>query len=145
MKNIKVTEIKFMQRLIPQVESRLSPFCSGDDIRAEDLPDEVNKNILEAFKKGRSIVPVKITIQVDITGFNIADDVADEVLAVARRTLKSVEYVNEADRGAINSDLLTSNRPYVFPMKVSPLSVIEALTSGYPYNVKVIGFLTREK
>ena len=147
MKNIKVTEIKFMQRLIPQVESRLSPFCSGDDIRAEDLPDEVNKNILEAFKKGRSIVPVKITIQVDITGFNIADDVADEVLAVARRALKAVEYNSESDRGAINYNygLLTGSKPYMLSMKVGPLSVIEALTSGYPYNVKVIGFLTREK
>ena len=145
MKNIKVTEIKFMQRLIPQVESRFSPFCSGDDIRAEDLPDEVNKNIWEELKKGRSVIPVKITIQVDITGMNIADDVADAVMAVARRTLKSVEYVNEADRGAINYNycLLTSSKPYVFSMKVSPLSVIEALTSGYPYNVNVIGFLTR--
>ena len=134
MNNIKVIEIKFMQ-----------PFCSGDDIRAEDLPDEVNKHIWEELKKGRSIVPVKIIIQVNTTSMNIADDVADEVLAVARRTLKSVEYVNEADRGAINYNygLLTSNKPYVFALKENPLSVIEALTSGYPYNVKVIGFITR--
>ena len=145
MKNIKVTEIKFMQRLIPQVENRLSPFCSGNDIRAEDLPDEVNKNIWEELKKGRSIVPVEITIQVNITGMNVADDVADDVLVMARRTLRSVEYVNEADRGAINYNygLLTGGKPYMFTMKVSPLSVIEALTSGYPYNVRVIGFLTR--
>lgn len=143
MKNIKVTEIKFLRGLIPQVESRLSPFCSGDDIRAEDLPDEVNKNIWEELKKGRSVIPVKITIQINITGMNIADDVADEVVAVARRTLKSVEYVNEADRGAINSGRLTGSKPYIFSMKVNPLSVIEALTSGYPYNVRVIGFLTR--
>ena len=76
---------------------------------------------------------------------NIADDVADEVLAVARRTLKSVEYTNEADRGAINYNygLLTGSKPYMFTMKVSPLSVIEALTSGYPYSVCVIGFLIR--
>ena len=145
MKNIKVTEIKFMQRLIPQVESRFSPFCSSDDIRAEDLPDEVNKNIFGELKKGHSIVPVKVTIQVDINGMNIADDVADEVMAVARRTLKSIEYTSEADRGAINYSygLLTGYKPYMFSMKVSPLSVIEALTSGYPYNVRVIGFLTR--
>ena len=144
-KNIKVTEIKFSNRLIPQVESRFSPFCSGDDIRAEDLPNEVNKHIWEELKKGRSIVPVKITIQVNTTGMNIADDVADEVLAVARRTLKSVEYTNEADRGAINYNygLLTGSKPYMFTMKVSPLSVIEALTSGYPYSVCVIGFLIR--
>lgn len=145
--NIKVTEIKFMQSLLARTESRFVPFCSSDDIRAEDLPDEVNKNIWEELKKGRSIVPIKITVQVDITGMNITDDVADEVIAVARRALKSVEYVNEADRGAINYNygLLTGSKPYVFSMKVSPLSVIEALTSGYPYNVKIVGFLTREK
>ena len=76
---------------------------------------------------------------------NIADDVADEVLAVARRTLKSIEYANEADLGAINYKfgLLTDSKPYMLPVRVSPLSVIEALTSGYPYNVRVIGFLTR--
>lgn len=147
MNNIKVTEIKFLQRLIPQVESRFSPFCSGDDIRAEDLPDEVNKNIWEELKKGHSIVPIKITVQVSITDRNITDDVADEVLAVARRTLKSIEYVNKEDRGAINYNygLLTGGKPYVFSMKVSPLSVIEALTSGYPYHVRVIGFLTRAR
>ena len=143
MKNIKVTEIKFMPSLLARTESRFVPFCSVDDIRAEDLPDEVNKHIWEAIMKGRSIVPVKITIQVNTTGMNIADDVADEVLAVARRALKSVEYVNEADRGAINSGRLTGSKPYMFSMKVNPLSVIEALTSGYPYNVRVIGFLTR--
>ena len=145
MNNIKVTEIKFMQSLLARTESRFVPFCSSDDIRAEDLPDEVNKNIWEELKKGHSIVPIKITIQVNITGMNIADDVTDEVLAVARRTLKSIEYVNKADRGAINYNygLLTGGKPYVFSMKVSPLSVIEALTSGYPYNVRVIGFLTR--
>lgn len=145
MNNIKVTEVKFMQSLLPRTESRFSPFCSGDDIRAEDLPDEVNKHIWEELKKGRSIVPVKVTIQVDINGMNIADDVADEVMAVARRTLKSIEYTSEADRGAINYSygLLTGYKPYMFSMKVNPLSVIEALTSGYPYNVRVIGFLTR--
>ena len=143
MKNIKVTEIKFMQSLLARTESRFVPFCSGDDIRAEDLPDEVNKHIWEELKKGRSIVPVKITIQVNTTGMNIAYDVTDEVLAVARRALKSVEYVNEADRGAINYSLLAGSKPYMLSMKVSPLSVIEALTSGYPYNVRVIGFLTR--
>ena len=143
MKNIKVTEMKFMQRLI-QTEKRFSPFYSSQDIRAEDLPDEVNKNIWEELKKGHSIVPVRITMQVNITGMNtITDDIADEVLAVARRTIKSIEYLNETDRGAINSGCLTGNKPYVFSMKVSPLSVIEALTSGYPYNVRVIGFLTR--
>ena len=142
MNNIKVTEMKFMDRLLPQ-ENRFLPFCSSQDIRAEDLPDEVNKNIWEELKKGHSIVPVKIAIQVNITGMNIADDIADEVLAVARRALKSVEFMNEADRGAINSGDLLGNKPYVFSMKVSPLSVIEAFTSGYPYNVKVIGFLTR--
>lgn len=145
MKNIKVTEIKFMQNLLPRTEDRYEPFCSSQDIRAVDLPDEVNKNIWEELKKGRSVIPVKITIQVNTTGMNIADDVADEVLAVARRTLKSVEYTNEADRGAINYNygLLTGSKPYMFTMKVSPLSVIEALTSGYPYSVCVIGFLTR--
>ena len=142
MNNIKVTEMKFMDRLLPQ-ENRFLPFCSSQDIRAEDLPDEVNKNIWEELKKGHSIVPVKIAIQVNITGMNIADDIADEVLAVARRALKSVEFMNEADRGAINSGDLLGNKPYVFSMKVSPLSVIEAFTSGDPYNVKVIGFLTR--
>ena len=145
MKNIKVTEIKFMQNLLPRTEDRYEPFCSSQDIRAVDLPDEVNKNIWEELKKGRSVIPVKITIQVNTTGMNIADDVADEVLAVARRTLKSVEYTNEADRGAINYNygLLTGSKPYMFTMKVNPLSVIEALTSGYPYSVCVIGFLTR--
>lgn len=145
MKNIKVTEVKFMQSLLPRTENRFTPFCSSQDIRAEEIPDEVNKNIWEELKKGRRIVPVKITIQVDITGMNIADDVADEVMAVARRTLKSIEYTSEADRGAINYNygLLTGGKPYMFSMKVSPLSVIEALTSGYPYNVSVIGFLTR--
>lgn len=142
MNNIKVTEVKFMNRLLPQ-ENRFLPFCSSQDIRAEDLPDEVNKNIWEELKKGHSIVPVKIAIQVDITGMNIGDDIADEVLAVARRTIKSIENLSETDRGAINSGDLLGNKPYVFSMKVSPLSVIEALTSGYPYNVKVIGFLTR--
>ena len=73
---------------------------------------------------------------------NIADD-ADEVLAVARRALKSVEYMNVTDRGAINSGWPLDSKPYVFTKKVSPLSVIEAITSGYPYNVRVIGFLTR--
>lgn len=145
MNNIKVTEVKFMQSLLPRTENRYEPFCSSQDIRAEDLPDEVNKNIFEELKKGHSIVPVKVTIQVDINGMNIADDVADEVMAVARRTLKSIEYTSEADRGAINYSygLLTGYKPYMFSMKVSPLSVIEALTSGYPYNVRVIGFLTR--
>ena len=142
MNNIKVTEVKFMNRLLPQ-ENRFLPFCSSQDIRAEDLPDEVNKNIWEELKKGHSIVPVKIAIQVDITGMNIGDDIADEVLVVARRTIKSIEYLSETDRGAINSGDLLGNKPYVFSVKVSPLSVIEALTSGYPYNVKVIGFLTR--
>ena len=143
--NIKVVGIEFMNRLLPRTENRFIPFCSSQDIRAEDLPDEVNKHIWEELKKGRSIVPVKITIRVDITGMNIADDVADEVLSVARRTLKSVEYVNEADRGAINYNygLLTGSKPYMFSTKVSPLSVIEALTSGRPYSVYVIGFLTR--
>ena len=143
--NIKVVEIKFMNHLIPRTECRYEPFCSSQDIRAAELPDEVNKNIWEELKKGHSIVPIKITIQVNITGMNIVDDVADEVLAVARRTLKSVEFTNKADRGAINYNygLLTGSKPYMLTMKVSPLSVIEALTSGYPYNVRVIGFLTR--
>ena len=145
MNNIKVTEIRFTQRLLPRTENRFVPFCSSDDIRAEDLPDEVNKNIWEELKKGRNIVPVKITIQVNTTGMNIADDVADEVMAAARRSLKSIEYLNESDRGAINAGWFTGNKPYVFPVKASPLSVIEALTSGHSYNVKIIGFLTREK
>lgn len=142
MKNIKVTEMKFMQRLL-QTEKRFSPFYSSQGICADDLPDSVNKNIWEELKKGRNIVPVMITIQVNITGMHISDDVADEVLAVARRTIKSIEYLNETDRGAINSGDLLGNKPYVFTIKVSPLSVIEAITSGYPYNVRVIGFLTR--
>lgn len=142
MKNIKVTEMKFMQRLL-QTEKRFSPFYSSQGICADDLPDSVNKNIWEELKKGRNIVPVMITIQVNITSFSIAEDIADEVLAVARRTIKSIEYLNETDRGAINSGDLLGNKPYVFTVKVSPLSVIEALTSGYPYNVRVIGFLTR--
>lgn len=74
---------------------------------------------------------------------DITDDVADEVLAVSRRALKSIEYLNKTDRGAIYCRWPTGDKPYVFTVKVSPLSVIEALTSGYPYNVKVIGFLTR--
>ena len=142
MNNINVTEIKFMNKLIARTESRFVPFMSSDDIRAEDLPDEVNKNIWEELKKGNSIVPVKITIQVVNTTGGM--DISDEVLAVARRTLKAIEYVNkETDHGAINYGPLTGRKPYVFSMKVSPLSVIEALSTGYPYNVKVIGFLTR--
>ena len=143
MNNINVTEIKFMNKLIARTESRFVPFMSSDDIRSEDLPDQINKNIWEELKKGNSIVPVKITIQVVNTTGGM--DISDEVLAVARRTLKAIEYVNKADRGAINYNygLLTGRKPYVFSMKVSPLSVIEALSTGYPYNVKVIGFLTR--
>ena len=143
MNNIKVTEMKFLQRLMPRTESRFSPFYPMQGICAEDLPDAVNKNIWEEFKKGHSIVPIRITIQVNITNLNIADDVADEVLAVARRAMKSVEFMNEADRGAINSGDLLGNKPYVVSVRVCPLSVFEALTSGYPYNVRVIGFLTR--
>lgn len=143
MNNIKVTKIELMQRLLPRAENRFSPVYPTRDICADDLPDEVNKNIWEEINKGRSIIPVMFTIQVDVTGMGIADDVADEVMAVARRTLKSIEYSSEADRGAIYSGRLTGNKPYVFAVKVSPLSVIEALTSGYPYHVRVIGFLTR--
>ena len=142
MKNIKVTKIEFMQSLLPRTENRFVPFFSHD-ICAEDLPEEVNKNIWEELKKGRNIIPVMITVRVDITGMNIADDVAYEVVEAARRSLKSVEYLGESDRGAINAGWFTGNKPYMFPMKVSPLNIIEALTSGCPYNVRVIGFLTR--
>lgn len=145
MNNIKVTAIKFMSQLLPRTENRFSPFESSQDVRADDLPDWVNKNIWEEFKKGRLVIPVMMTIQVDITRINIADDVADEVLAVARRALKLVEYMNVTDRGVINSGWPLDIKPYVFTKKVNPLSVIEALTSGYPYNVNVIGFLTRAK
>lgn len=140
--NIKVTEVKFMNKLLPQ-ENQFLPFCSSQDVRAEDLPDEVNKKIWREIKKGHDIVPVRFTIQIDINSANIADDVADEVLAVARRALKSIEYLNKTDRGAINSGDPIGDKPFVFTMKVNPLSVIEALTSGYPYNVRVTGFLTR--
>lgn len=143
MNNIEVTKIEFLGHLLPRVDCSFTPFCSTPDVRTDDLPVEINHRIWEELKRGRDVIPVKMTINVNITGMNIADDVADEVMAVARRTLKSVEYVSEADRGAINSGLLTGNKPYMFAVKVSPLSVIEALTSGYPYHVRVIGFLTR--
>ena len=143
MKNIKVTNIEFLGYLLPNVDSPFSPFCSTPDVSSNELPSEINKKIWEELKRGRDVIPVKMTINVNITGMNIADDVADEVLAVARRTLKSVEYLNEADRGAIHYGWPIGDKPYVFTVKVSPLSVIEAITSGYPYNVKVIGFLTR--
>lgn len=142
MNNIKVTKIEFLGYLIPRSECRYSPFCSTPDVCAEDLPSEINQKIWEEFKKGRDVIPVKMTLKVTLSK-DITNDVADKVLVVARRALKSVEYINESDRGAINSGWLTGNNPYVFSIKVSPLSVIEALTSGCPYNVRVIGFLTR--
>ena len=142
MNNIKVTEIEFRLSLLPRTENRFVPFFSHD-ICAEDLPEEINKNIWEELKRGRDVIPVKMTINVNITGMNIADDIADEVMEVARRALKSVVYLNEADRGTINSGLLTGDEPFVLDVKANPLSVIEAITSGCSYNVKVIGFLIR--
>ena len=145
MNNIKVTKIEFLGYLLPRVDSPFSPFCSTPDVSSNELPGEINKKIWEELKRGRDVIPVKMTINVNITGMNIADDVADEVMVVARRTLKSVEYASGADRGAVTPDSPWYKKPYVFAVKVSPLSVINALTSGYPYNVNIIGFLTREK
>ena len=146
MNNIKVTNIEFLGCLLPNSGCSVTPFCSTSYVCSDDLPDEVNKNIWEEINKGRSVIPVMLTVQVSITDRNITDDVADEVMSVARRALKSVEYVNEADRGAISACRLAGNdKPFISVVKVSPLSVIEALTSGYPYHVRVIGFLTREK
>lgn len=146
MNNVKVTKIEFLGGLLPRSECRYSPFCSTQDVCADDLPSEMNQKIWEELNKGRDVVPVKMTINVNITGMNIADDVADEVMAAARRTLKSVEYLSGADRGAVTPDSpWYKKQPYVFAVKASPLSVIEALTTGHSYNVKIIGFLTREK
>lgn len=145
MYNIKVTNIEFLGYLLPNVDRPFSPFCSTPDVSSNELPGEINKKIWEELKRGRDVIPVKMTVNVSITDRNIADDVADEVMSVARRTLKSIEYISGADRGAVTSDSPWYKKPYVFAVKVSPLSVIEALTSGHPYNVKIIGFLTREK
>lgn len=145
MNNIKVTKIEYIGNLLPRIEYKYAPFCSVQDVCADDLPSEINQKIWEEFKKDHVVVPVKMTINVSLNGTNITDDVGDEVMAVARRALKAIEYINVSDRGAVNYDSPLYKTPYVFAVKVNPLSVIEALMSGCSYNIKVIGFLTRVK
>lgn len=142
--NIKVMEIKFMNHLIPHTECRYEPFYSSNDIRAVDLPDCVNNKIWEEFKRGRDVVPVKITIQVTLTN-EYTNDITGKIMMVARHALKTVEYISESDRGAVNPDSQWYGSPYMFAMKVDPCSVLHAVAHGHPYSVCVIGFITRAK
>ena len=142
MNNIKVTEIKFINKLIPHIEDRYEPFYSSNDIRGVDLPDCVNNKIWWEFKKGRDVVPVKMTIQVTLTNED-TNDITGKIMTAARRALKAVEYISESDRGAVNPGSQWYESPYVFAVKVDPCNVLHAVTRGHPYSVCVIGFLTR--
>lgn len=142
MNNVKVTRIEFLCGLLPRIECGYAPFCSTPDVCPDDLPSEVNKDILEAFKKGLDVVPVKVTINVSMPKEN-TENLADEVMSAARRALKSVEYINGTDRGAVNPDSHGVKKPYMFTVKEDPCRIIYAITCGHSFSVKVIGFLTR--
>ena len=142
MNNVKVTRIEFLCGLLPRMECGYAPFCSTPDVCPDDLPFEVNKDILEAFKKGLDVVPVKVTINVSMPKEN-TENLADEVMSAARRALKSVEYINGTDRGAVNPDSQGVKKPYMFAVKADPCRIIYAITCGHSCSVKVIGFLTR--
>ena len=142
MNNIKVTKIEFLSRLLLTKECSNEQFYATPDVCAGDLPYEVNQKILESIKKGYDVVPVKMTLKVTLTK-ETTNDITEEVIETARRLLKSVEYLNEADRGAINPDSRLYNKPYVFAVKLDPCSVLYAITHGDQFSVKMIGFLVR--
>ena len=144
MNNIKVTKVEFLSRLLPTNGCSSETFYSIPDVCADDLPYGVNQKILESFKKGYDVVPVRVTLMVTLPK-ETENDITEEVIEVARRVLKSVEYLNEADRGMINPDSQLYKKPYMYTVKLDPCSVLYAITCGHSFSVKVIGFLTRAK
>ena len=140
MNNVKVTKIEFLSRLLPT--SSNEQFYPTPDVCAGDLPYEVNQKISEAIKKGHDVVPVKVTLKVTLPK-ETTNDITEEVIGTARRILKSLEYLNETDHGAISPDSQLYNKPYMFAVKLDPCSVLYAITHGDQFSVKMIGFLVR--
>lgn len=143
MKNIIVSEIEFMDPLYPLVDDRNRPFIGTSLVSPYSLPHEVIVMIRNEMIKGRSVVPVKITIKV--MSLEGVKNITEEISTLVRRTLKAIEYVHSEDRGAIGSRDAWFGDLYIHRVLENPCTLLKAISNGQPVELAVVGFLTRVK
>ena len=143
MKNIVVSSVEFEDPLYPQMDDRYRPFIGTSLVSPEDIPAGINEEIRKEFVNGRMVIPVKVTIKVkSIDGLkSIADDVKD----LARRTIKSIEYVHKGDRGSIGMLRTVFEAPYMLRLQEDPCQVLQSIKYGRDVKIITVGFLIREK
>lgn len=143
MKNLIISSVEFEDPLYPLVDDRRRPFIGTSLVSPEEIPGGIIEAIRREFVNGRMVIPVKVTIKVkSLDGLkSIADDVKD----LARRALKSVEYVHEGDRGAIGTSRTVFEAPYMLRLQEDPCQVLQSIKYGRGVEIITVGFLTREK
>ena len=97
MKSVNVINIEMGEALVPRLENQYAPFSPTCDVGSEDVPGRINQLMYREFKAGRSVVPIKVTIR--ISSIKDVVNIEDEVEGIARRALKSIEYLHAHDRG----------------------------------------------
>lgn len=143
MKGIIVREIEFNDPLTPLNEDGKVPFTTTSLVSALDLPCGIIDIIRKEFDNDRMVIPVKITIEVG--ALDGSKNVTDEVMKLARRTLKAVEFTDKNDRGAIGSCGEWCEAPYMMRLPKDPCEVLRNVMYRWSVDVTVIGFLTRVK
>ena len=143
MKGIIVREIEFKDPLTPLNEDDKMPFTTTSLVSAQDLPCGIIDMIRKEFDNDRMVIPVKITIEVG--ALDGSKNVTDEVMKLARRTLKAVEFTDKNDRGAIGSCGKWCEAPYMMRIPKDPCEVLRRVMYGWSTDIEVIGFLTRAK
>lgn len=143
MKVMIVKGVEFKDPLTPLNEDGKVPFVTTSLVSAQDLPFGIIDMIRKEFDKNKMVIPVKITIEVGC--FDGGKNVTDEVMKLARRTLKAVEYTHDNDRGSIGSCGKLCEAPYMMRLPKDPCEVLRNVMYRWPVDVTVIGFLTRAK
>lgn len=143
MNNIFVSSIELEDNLFPQMDDRYRPFIGTSLVSPEDIPSEINEEIYGEFVKGRVVIPVKVTIKVkSLDGLK---SIADEVKDLARRAIKSVEYVHKGDMGTVGTSRTVFEAPYMLRIQEDPCQVLQSIKYGRAVEIITVGFLTREK
>ena len=143
MENIVVSSVELEDPLYPQIDDRYRPFIGTSLVSPKDIPSGINEEIYREFVRGRMVIPVKVTIKVkSLDGIK---SIADEVKDLARRAIKSVEYLHKGDRGAVGTSRAVFEAPYTLRIQEDPCQVLQSIKYGRDIKIITVGFLTREK
>ena len=143
MNNIFVSSVELEDPLFPQINDRYRPFIGTSLVSPEDIPSGINEEIYREFVKGRMVIPVKVTIKVK--SLDGVRSIADEVKDLARRAIKSIEYVHKEDRGTVGTSRTVFEAPYMLRIQEDPCQVLQSIKYGCAVKIITVGFLTREK